>query len=82
MFLWLSFEGIFDDSNTPLLVNVRPLAQDLVLKIVSEPVFFHEVSCFTGIAFIICRLTATRRETMSPSRVVFASTPAVQTSTG
>ena len=41
VFLRLSFEGIFDDADTPLLFDVRPLAQDLVLKIISEPVRRH-----------------------------------------
>jgi hypothetical protein len=57
VFLWLSFYRILDGSNTPLLFDVRPFTQDLVLKIVSEPVFLHETNCFPVTAFIIFRLT-------------------------
>lgn len=36
VFLRLNFEGLLDDSDTPLLLEVWPLAQNLVLKILSE----------------------------------------------
>jgi hypothetical protein len=55
VFLWLSFYGILDDSDTPLLFDVWLFTQDLILKIVSEPVFLHERNCFPGTAFIIFR---------------------------
>ena len=58
MFLQLSFYGILDDSNTPFLFEVRPLAQDLVLKILRELVFLHEANRFPGSALIIFRLTS------------------------
>ena len=53
VFLRLSFSGMLDDSDTPLLSDVGPLAQDLILKILREPVFLHEANCFPSIASII-----------------------------
>ena len=58
MFLQLSFYRMLDDSNTPFLFDVRPLAQDLVLKISREPVLLHETNRFPGMAFLIVRLTS------------------------
>src|SRR5437867_5903537 len=57
LFLRLNFYRMLDDSNTPFLFEVRPLAQDLALKIIREPVFLHEANRFPGIAFVIFRLT-------------------------
>ena len=53
VFLRLSFSGMLNDSDTPLLFDVGPLAQDLILKILCEPVFLNEANCFPSIASII-----------------------------
>ena len=49
MFLQFSFYRMLDDANAPFLFNVRPLAQDLVLKISREPVWLHKTNSFPSL---------------------------------
>jgi hypothetical protein len=46
VFLGLGLEGVLDDADTPLLFDVWPLAQDLIFKVIREPVFRHVATAF------------------------------------
>jgi hypothetical protein len=59
MFLGLGSEGVFDHANAPLFLDIGPLSQNFVLKIVGESVGRHkaEDNLTIGISKV-CRLTA------------------------